>query len=217
MSTPNEARDIVLKNIRTALGSTHQISPESEFAAIQRTYQQTGILDADARRKMFIERLHEYDAHVAETSTAELGATIASILQLRKQSGVVVADGYPNQALPEGFNFRWESEVDIEQLGRADGIITRCFAAIAFTGSIVLRHGPGEGARKFTLLPDRHLCVVREDQLVETVPEAFAQLAPYATSPITFISGPSATADIEMTRIRGVHGPRFLDVVFVRN
>jgi L-lactate dehydrogenase complex protein LldG len=80
----------------------------------------------------------------------------------------------------------------------------------------VLTHGPGEGARRLTLVPDRHLCILRAEQVVETVPDAFDRLAPYATHPLTFISGPSATADIEMTRIRGVHGPRFLDVVLVR-
>jgi len=101
-------------------------------------------------------------------------------------------------------------------LNACDGIITTCTVAIAFTGTIVLTHGPGEGARRLTLVPDRHLCVVRAEQVVETVPEAFERIGAPAGRPVTFISGPSATADIEMTRIRGVHGPRFLDVVLVR-
>jgi len=214
--TANQTKDLVLARIRQALVAESSGSPAAEHAAIARTYQQTGTLAPEARLQMFKERLHEYDAHVVETGEADLAATIASILKLRGQKTIAVADGFPTAALPEGFTFLNESSLTTDQLQTADGILTNCFAGIAFTGSIVLRHGPGEGARKFTLLPDRHLCVVREDQVVETVPEAIARLAPYTTSPITFISGPSATADIEMTRIRGVHGPRFLDVVLVR-
>jgi L-lactate dehydrogenase complex protein LldG len=87
--------------------------------------------------------------------------------------------------------------------------------AVAESGSIVLQHGPTEGRRALTLLPDYHLCVLFAEQVVETLPECFDRLRPNATRPTTFISGPSATADIEMTRIKGVHGPRFLDVILV--
>jgi len=87
--------------------------------------------------------------------------------------------------------------------------------AIALTGTIVLQNVPGQGPRKLSLIPDYHLCVVYENQIVETVSEAFHRLAATSTLPTTFISGPSATADIEMTRIKGVHGPRFLDVIIV--
>jgi L-lactate dehydrogenase complex protein LldG len=94
----------------------------------------------------------------------------------------------------------------------AVGALSGCEVAIAHTGTIILK-----GARKLTLLPDRYLCVVYENQVVETVPEAIAALEKFSAEPLTFISGPSATADIEMTRIRGVHGPRFLDIVLVKN
>ena len=101
------------------------------------------------------------------------------------------------------------------ELDRFDGLISGCTVAIALTGTIVLQNAPAQGPRKLSLIPDYHLCVVFADQIVETVPEAFDRLAATATLPTTFISGPSATADIEMTRIKGVHGPRFLEVLIV--
>jgi L-lactate dehydrogenase complex protein LldG len=99
------------------------------------------------------------------------------------------------------------------QLEGAQGVLTAATAAVAESGSIVLQHGPEEGRRALTLLPDYHLCVLFESQIVETLPECFDRLRASATRPTTFISGPSATADIEMTRIEGVHGPRSLDVI----
>ena len=94
-----------------------------------------------------------------------------------------------------------------------DGVVTASTVAIAETGTIVLQRVPGQGRRAPTLAPDYHLCVVRTADVVETVPEAMARLEPTASLATTFVSGPSATADIEMTRIKGVHGPRFLDVI----
>jgi L-lactate dehydrogenase complex protein LldG len=96
-------------------------------------------------------------------------------------------------------------------------VITGCALAIAETGTIVLRHSPEDGGRALTLLPDYHLCIVRSSQVVASVPDGIRLAAEFATSPITTISGPSATSDIEMTRVKGVHGPRVLDVIVVQD
>ncbi len=209
-----DARAAILDRIRSAVGAGPD--PAGDYAAIPRTYIREGNLDAEGRLRLLEERLKDYDTQVVETDAASLPRTIMSVLQEHKQKKVIAADGMGAGILPADFDFIPERAASLDDLNSCDGIVTLCAVAIAFTGSIVLTHGPGEGARRLTLVPDRHLCVVRTEQIVETVPEAIARLGPVATHPLTFISGPSATADIEMTRIRGVHGPRFLDVVLVR-
>jgi L-lactate dehydrogenase complex protein LldG len=210
-----DAREAILERIRSGLGDVARTDPPMEYASIPRTYVRAGQFDLEARLHLLKERLRDYDTHVVETDAAYLPATIAEVLSGHHQKKVIAADGLPQEILPSEFPFIPEHDAGIEALNTCDGIVTLCSVAIAFTGTIVLTHGPGEGARRLTLVPDRHLCIVRAEQVVETVPEAIDRLAPFATHPLTFISGPSATADIEMTRIRGVHGPRFLDVVLV--
>lgn len=210
-----DSREAVLSRIRGALGG-REAGAAPDDAAIPRSYVREGTLDPEARFQLFVSRLCDYDAHVVETDAASLPCAIADVLREHGQKVAVAADGLLPGILPAECAFVPERDADIDTLNRCDGIVTVCTVAIASTGTIVLTHGPGEGARRLTLLPDRHLCVVLADQIVETVPEAFDQLKGFASRPLTFISGPSATADIEMTRIRGVHGPRFLDVVLVR-
>lgn len=208
-----DSRDAILQRIRAGLGSS--VDPAPEYATLPRDYVRAGHLDSEARLRLLIERLRDYDTNVVESDRASAPQTILTILRNNGQRKVIVADGLPSQLLPSDFKFLPESQASIQDLDDCDGIVTLCSVAIAWTGTIGLTHGPGEGARRLTLLPDRHLCIVRADQVVETVPEAIDRIA----SPrplVTLISGPSATADIEMTRIRGVHGPRSLDVVLVR-
>ncbi len=209
-----EAKQQILARIREA----NERAVRGKETPVPRDYVHSGGLDAASREELFIERLREYDASVTVCASAGLASTIGVLLQDRGWKHVIMAAGFPAAALPFGFEFRQEAEVENSDLDACDAVITGCEVAIAVTGSIVLRHGVGlgQGTRRFTLLPDRHLCVVRAEQLVETVPEAFALLEPFTNDPLTTISGPSATADIEMTRIRGVHGPRFLEVVLVR-
>jgi len=208
-----DSRLAILERIRAALGPSREPAPE--YAAVPREYIRAGQLDPEERLHLFLERLRDYDTHVVETDAASVPATVLSILRSNGQKKVIVADGLPANLLPSEFRFVPERQATVQDLDDCDGIVTLCTVAIAWTGTIALTHGPGEGARRLTLLPDRHLCIVRADQVVETVPEAIERLAS-STPLVTLISGPSATADIEMTRIRGVHGPRSLDVVLVR-
>lgn len=211
-----DAREAILARIRSAVPPEPRGNSVADRAAIPRDYRRAGALDAEARLHLLIDRLRDYDSNVVETSAASVPQTISQVLAQHQERKVVVADGLAPELLPQDFRFLPEREADLQDLNDCDGIITTCTVAIASTGSIVLTHSAGEGARRLTLVPDRHLCILRAEQVVETVPEAFDRLAAFATHPLTFISGPSATADIEMTRIRGVHGPRFLDVVLVR-
>ncbi len=121
----------------------------------------------------------------------------------------------PAEWLPQGFAFEVADLYDAYQLDKMQGVLSGCTVTIAETGSIVLQNAAAQGPRTLSLVPDYHLCVVFEEQMVATVPEAFKRIEATSALPTTFISGPSATADIEMTRIKGVHGPRFLDVLLV--
>ena len=127
---------------------------------------------------------------------------------------MAIPDGVPESWLAEEVTFVPGDTLTYEQLDACDGVLTGCAAAIAVTGTIVLEHSREQGCRALTLIPDYHLCVVYADQVFETVPEAIRRISG-STSPITTISGPSATSDIEMTRVMGVHDPRCLDVIIV--
>jgi L-lactate dehydrogenase complex protein LldG len=206
------AREAILNRIRTANTAANAAARAADYQNIERGYQQTTTLDRETILKIFLDHLHEYDAHVFEARPDTLAATIAEVLRTNSQKSAIVADNFPEENLPTGLTWQRESESTKDQLNTTAGTISGCEVAIAHTGTIILR-----GTRQPTLLPDRFLCIVYEHQIVETVPEAFARLEPFKTEPLTFVSGPSATADIEMTRIRGVHGPRFLDVIVVRD
>jgi L-lactate dehydrogenase complex protein LldG len=124
--------------------------------------------------------------------------------------------------VPPGIPIAWRPTGAVEDYGLTaheldglDGVLTGCTVAIAETGTLVLAAGPTEGRRALTLVPDLHICVVYTGQIVETVPEAFALLRGLERRPLTFVSGPSATSDIELKRVEGVHGPRTLVVLIV--
>jgi L-lactate dehydrogenase complex protein LldG len=162
---------------------------------------------------LFAERAADYRATVTRVSTVDIPRALADALSSRGARRVVVPQGFPDE---------WLAAADIEPvrdeppLSHADldathGVVSGCAVAIALTGTIVLDAGPAQGRRALTLLPDYHLCVVRADQIVGTVTEALVRLDP--TRPQTWVSGPSATSDIELNRVEGVHGPRTLDVL----
>lgn len=207
------AREAILKRVRSALGPI--TDTENDYNAIPRAYTRAGVLDAAARLDLFEERLLEYDGGVYRVQVGELASTIAHVLALRGKRRIAIPRGLPPSWLPDGFSFETADDLSAAELDTFDGILTGCTVAIALTGSIVLQNAAAQGPRKLSLVPDYHLCILYADQIVETVSEAMDRLAPTAALPTTFISGPSATADIEMTRVKGVHGPRFLDAILV--
>lgn len=205
----NSARETIL----AAIGKSGD--PEAEYDAIERTYQTIGILDKNKKLDLFIHRLVDYGTGVHRCAHSEIATTIADKLRERAAGNIAVPKDIPREWLPTGFQFTPDDEVTYDQLESCGGVITGCAVAIADTGTIVLDGAASQGRRALTLLPDYHLCVVFETQVYETVPEAMHILSPAISRPLTLISGPSATADIEMTRIQGVHGPRYMDVVLV--
>ena len=206
------ARSLILGRIRDILGERHETAA-AEYARIGRDYQQTPTLAGEALIELFVDRLVHYQVTVSRCERAALPRAIADAIAARRKRRIVVPADIPREWLPAGTEFAADAGFSYADLDGSEGILTGCSLAIAVTGTIVLRHTAGEGRRAATLIPDYHLCVVHEDQVVHTVPEAMRRLAEWKPALVTTISGPSATADIEMTRIRGVHGPRTLDVV----
>ena len=209
------ARSEILGRIRRA---TSGASPnrETDYASIPRRYIQESSLGHEETVDLFIDRLHDYDAIVHRCDVAGISATIAEVLSTRGKRGLLVPAELPSDWLPPNFTFVPDNSLSYNAIDRSEGVLTGCAVAIATTGTIVLRHSPADGRRALTLIPDFHLCVVPENRLVATVPEAIHVMSKFGSDPLTTVSGPSATSDIEMTRIKGVHGPRTLEVILVR-
>lgn len=215
------ARDDVLAAARAALG--RDPSAAAEPAGVVRSYRSTAQVPAGSAGALGLlqERLEDYRATVVRTTVEALARTIGE--QLAGAASVVVPPGVPEV---------WTSQVgagtavvaddpaaplSADRLDRCDAVLTACRVAIADTGTIVLDGEPDQGRRILSLLPDRHLCVVRSDQVVGSVPEAVRVLGERPDRPLTWISGPSATSDIELVRVEGVHGPRDLRVLVVED
>ena len=210
-----DARSAILARIRSALGGdvANAALVAQQRDALPRDYDQTPRLSIEAKLALLEERLRDYDAEVTRASASTVAARVAAIIAERGSEAMLLPAGFPDPWLPKDVVFTEDTGFAPRVLDRFDGVLTAATLAIAETGSLVLQSMPGQGRRAATLVPDFHLCVVRAEDVVENVPEAFARLGATAALPTTFISGPSATADIEMTRIKGVHGPRFLHVV----
>jgi len=204
--TAADARSIVLARIRDARAGT------PEPASIPRDYDRAP-LDGPADIARFAETVADYRAQVRRISAAEIGATVAALVT---PGGVVaVPDDLPPGWVDAVSTLRDDAanRLSTDQLETTAAVVTGCAIGIAATGTIVLDGGPAQGRRVLTLIPDHHICVVFAGQVVDTVPQGFAALDPFR--PLTFISGPSATSDIELERVEGVHGPRTLDVLIV--
>jgi L-lactate dehydrogenase complex protein LldG len=185
-------------------------------AQLPRDYARLGLRERRECVALMIERLHEYDAEVVECRPNDLPACITDCLRSSDKRIFVAPPGLPAEWLAHGFSWKVDNGLSHAAIEASDGVVTACFAGIADSGTIVLHHSPSEGRRVISLLPDWHLCILRVSQIVETLPEYFSLCTRMPTL-ATYISGPSATADIEMTRIKGVHGPRFLHVIVVHD
>jgi L-lactate dehydrogenase complex protein LldG len=207
------ARDEIFERIRDAMGGSAS-GREADYAAIPRSYVRRGLLDTEGRVELLVDRLHDYGATVFHSRDGEIASSVAAALRARGKTSLLIPRDLPRAWLPDGFQFFREGS-NYQEVDASEGVLTDCALAIAATGSIVLRHSAGEARRALSLIPDYHLCVVFAGQVVETVPEGVTQMNAFANIPITTIAGPSATADIEMIRVKGVHGPRTLDVILV--
>ncbi|WP_309111193.1 LUD domain-containing protein [Saccharothrix sp.] len=193
-----DARTAVLTRIAAAL--TDRPTP-----AVPRTYRRAS---GPGDPYLFAERLRDYRAQVRLVPATDTAQAVTDALTEREAQHVVAAPGVPAEWAPRATR----AIPDLAGLERTDAVVTACRVAIADTGTIVLDHdAPDQGPRSLTLVPDYHLVVVRADQIVAGVPDAVAALAGVRTQ--TWISGPSATSDIELERVEGVHGPRTLEVV----
>lgn len=198
------SRDVVLARIRSCLDPGRSGTAVADLPPAPAT--PGPVPDLPGLLDLLTERLLDYHAQVIRTDADGLAAVLAGLL------------GSDRPVMPAGLPAAWGVDGTVDGPGTSAAdldampcVVTACAVAVAVTGTIVLDHGPDQGRRALSLVPDRHLCVVRADQVVHDVQDAIAVLG--AERPLTFISGPSATSDIELQRVEGVHGPRTLQVV----
>ncbi|WP_300429191.1 LUD domain-containing protein [uncultured Nocardioides sp.] len=211
MTGQTSARDEILGRVRSALAG---VEPTHEPVVAPSAVQDPAP-SHDQVVDLFAERVADYRAVVDRVSAADLPGHLAGLFAPTER--VVVPPGLETDLLNAVPTPVADDDLDAADLDTTDAVLTTATVGIAETGTIVLDHGPGQGRRALTLVPDRHVCVVRADQVVPDVPDAMAPLGGSiaAGRPLTWISGPSATSDIELTRVEGVHGPRMLHVVLV--
>lgn len=217
------ARQDILGRVRAALSDVPTSEPatwtEDQDHDGAAAYARYGDVSGAALTSLFAERCGEYQARVTRVRQAGVRAAIEAACARHDAASLAVPADLPQDWRPDGVELRLDRpQLSHRQLERAGGALTGCALAIAETGTIVLDAGEAQGRRALTLLPDLHICVIRAAQIVASVPEAIALLAVDARAdgrPLTFISGPSATSDIELKRVEGVHGPRRLEVLIV--
>ncbi|MFF4896535.1 lactate utilization protein C [Streptomyces sp. NPDC001068] len=206
------SRERILGRVRRALADTGSAEAPVERAYLREHGHRTTAQTVD----LLAENLADYRALVHRATEDELPAVITRLLAERGSRRVLVPAGLPAAWMPTAGPERVDDRAasTARELDAVDSVVTGCAVAIAETGTIVLDGGPDQGRRRITLVPDHHICVVRvPDQVVSSVPQALERLD--RTRPLTWISGPSATSDIELDRVEGVHGPRTLEVVLV--
>lgn len=212
------ARESILARVRAALADVPD-SEKPDDVAIPRDYRRSSDLAGEQVLDLFAENVADYGATVHRIRPDDLTVTLAEICRQRRVHTLVAPPGFPEQVVTGAgaVLMRDGPPMSAASLDRADGVVTTAALGIAETGTIALVTGPGMGRRALSLVPDVHVCLVRHDQVVATVPEAMDVLSDSATEPITLISGGSATSDIELVRVQGVHGPRVLHVIIVES
>lgn len=216
----NDSKGEMLATIRNALSGVPNTEKPGDIE-VSRTYSKKGDLSKADIVHLFADRVDEYKATVQVIEEKNLKKIIAESCQREKVEKLVVPYGFPTDLLPNDLKLLFDDPKQLlthQELDETDGVITTCAYAVAQTGTIILDAGEGQGRRALTLVPDYHLCIVRKDQILELVPEGFAAVESSVKNegrPITLISGPSATSDIELSRVEGVHGPRRLEVLVV--
>lgn len=214
----DDARTSMLTAIARATDAVRDHDVEHAYGSLERGYRHRGQADGSDRLELLSERLRDYGVHVLRSHPDDIAATVAAWAQARSVRAWVVPDGLDPSYLAATRDVHTVAQsADARDLDGADAVITTCALAIAETGTIVLDAGPGQGPRAASLIPDVHLCIVHSERVVNLVPEAIAALisTQRTTRPLTLISGPSATSDIELVRVAGVHGPRTLAVMIV--
>lgn len=211
------SRERILGRVRRALADVPKDDTPYERVIARDYLREHGERTVEETVDLLSENLADYRAVVHRTDAAGLSGVVAGLLAARGASSVLVPPGLDEDwlASTEVTRVADRAESTPRELDRVDSVVTACAVAVAETGTIVLDGSPDQGRRRITLIPDHHICVVRvPDQVVASVPRALARLDP--ARPLTWISGPSATSDIELDRVEGVHGPRTLEVVLVR-
>jgi L-lactate dehydrogenase complex protein LldG len=213
------AREEILGRIRAALRDV----PADEAAAevqVPRGYRLRSELPGRELVERFAERLRDYHADVRRVDAGEVARAVSEACASMNLRTVVIPPGLPSNWRPDGVEVVEDHGLTAGQLDAIDGALTGCAAGIAETGTLVLDGQGLSGRRLITLVPDHHICLIREGQVVGLVPEAIAGVAPAVTGqgmPITLVSGPSASSDIELNRVEGVHGPRHLLILLLKD
>jgi L-lactate dehydrogenase complex protein LldG len=211
----SDARDQILARIRGALGDV-PAGERADDVPVAREYRRAGSAGVDELVELLTERLIDYHAEVRRVPGDQIGDAVSRTCADRGLACVAVPPGLPASWRPSGVEVIEDGGLSARELDAIDGAVTGCATAIAQTGTLVLDGQERSGRRVLTLVPDHHICVVTVDQIVELVPEGVAALDAAVGEravPVTLVSGPSASSDIELSRVEGVHGPRNLIVV----
>lgn len=216
------AKSEILERIRSALADVGDMAPADDVPVPWEYGRAVNLPKAGGVLDVFVEAIEEYKAVVVRCPASELAQEIATGLRATGATSAIIPDGLDPEWLVAADDVEFTTEagklLSPQELNRVDAVVTAAAVGVAETGTIVLDHSPDQGRRALSLVPDRHICVVRADQVVSGVPEAVSLLRPAVENgqPLTWISGGSATSDIELIRVEGVHGPRQLYVILVQ-